>query len=84
MNKQAKIGDNSDGQLRAFIERIESVEGEIAALSEDRKEIYAEAKSGGYDPKIIRKVIAIRKQDADKRAEEEALLERYLAALGTA
>ena len=84
MNKQAKIGDNSNGQLRAFVERIETVEGEIAALSEDRRTIYAEAKGVGYRPKIIRKVIAIRKQDADKRAEEEALLETYLTALGAA
>ena len=80
----AGIGDNSNAQLKAFVERIENMNEEIKALGEDRKEIFAEAKGQGFDVKILRKVIAIRKQDADKRAEEEALLETYLAALGMA
>ncbi len=80
------IGDNSGaidaGHLRAFIERIETIETSIKDAQEDRKEIYAELKSNGYDPKIVRKIIAIRKQDAAKRQEEEAILELYLGALG--
>jgi uncharacterized protein (UPF0335 family) len=70
------------GQLKAFIERIEHVESEIDDLKVDKKDIYSEAKSSGFDVKIIRKVVAIRKQDADKRAEEEALLDLYLHSLG--
>jgi uncharacterized protein (UPF0335 family) len=80
--KPAGVGDNISPQLRAFVERVENVNGEIAALSEDRKEIFAEAKGQGFDPKILRRVISIRKQDAEKRAEEEAVLETYLHALG--
>ena len=80
--RPAEIGDNSNGQLKAFVERIENMNGEIKALGDDRKEIFAEAKGQGFDTKIIRKVIAIRKMDADKRAEEEALLDLYLTNLG--
>lgn len=69
-------------QLRAFIERIERMEGEKAAITADIKEIYAEAKGNGFDTKILRKIIAIRKQDANERMENEALLELYMSALG--
>lgn len=69
-------------QLRAFVERIERMEEEKAAIAADIKEIYAEAKGNGYDAKILRKIVAIRKQDANERAEQEALLELYMAALG--
>lgn len=69
-------------QLRAFIERIERMEEEKAAISEDIKEIYAEAKGNGFDVKILRKVIRLRKQDTAKRQEEEALLDLYLSAIG--
>ncbi len=70
------------GHLRAFIERIERLNEEKKALSEDIKEVFAEAKGNGFDPKIIRKIVTIRKQDPDKRVEEETLLDLYLAALG--
>lgn len=76
----ATIGDNS--QLKSYVERIEHVEGEIKDLQGDRGEIYQEAKSHGYDVKVLRKVIAIRKKDPSARAEEAAILETYMSALG--
>jgi len=69
-------------QLRAFIERIERMEEEKAAIAADIKEIYAEAKGNGFDTKIIRQIIRIRKQDANERMEQEALLDLYMSALG--
>jgi uncharacterized protein (UPF0335 family) len=69
-------------QLRAFVERIERMEEEKAAIADDIKEIYAEAKGNGFDTKTIRKIVAIRKQDANERLEQEALLELYMSALG--
>lgn len=71
-------------QLRAFIERIERMEEEKKAVSDDIKEIYAEAKGNGFDTKVLRKIVAIRKQDHSERMEQEALLELYMAALGMA
>ncbi|GCA53183.1 hypothetical protein KGO5_05651 [Sinorhizobium sp. KGO-5] len=69
-------------QLRAFIERIERLEEEKKTIADDIKDVYGEAKSMGFDAKILRKVISIRKQDADERAEQEAILDTYLHALG--
>ncbi|RVO24779.1 DUF2312 domain-containing protein [Sinorhizobium meliloti] len=69
-------------QLRAFIERIERLEEEKTSIADDIKDVYGEAKSMGFDAKILRKVISIRKQDADERAEQEAILDTYLHALG--
>jgi uncharacterized protein (UPF0335 family) len=69
-------------QLRAFVERIERMEEEKASIAADIKEIYAEAKGNGFDTKVLRKLVAIRKQDANERAEQEAILELYMAALG--
>lgn len=71
-------------RLRAFIERIERLEAEKAQIAADIKEVYAEAKGNGFDTKTMRKVVRLRKQDAQKRAEEELLLETYLVALGMA
>lgn len=71
-------------QLRAFIERIERMEEEKKAITEDIKEIYAEAKGMGYDTKVLRQVVRIRKQDQNERAEQEAILDTYLHALGMA
>jgi uncharacterized protein (UPF0335 family) len=68
--------------LLAFIERIERLEEEKKALSEDIKDVYSEAKGNGFDVKIIRKIVSMRKQDRDKRAEEEEILGLYLAAIG--
>ncbi|NDA45671.1 MAG: DUF2312 domain-containing protein [Alphaproteobacteria bacterium] len=70
--------------LRAFIERIERLEEEKRAIADDIKEVYAEAKGTGYDAKIMRKIISLRRQDRDKRREEEEILDLYLSALGEA
>jgi uncharacterized protein (UPF0335 family) len=68
-------------QLRAFVERIEHVEEEIRSLTEDKKEIFAEAKGEGFDVKILKEVIRVRKQDQEERQEHESWLEVYLHAL---
>lgn len=70
--------------LLAFIERIERLEEDKKQVSEDIKDVYAEAKGTGYDIKIVRKIVSIRKQDKDKRREEEEILELYMTALGMA
>ncbi|MBZ9719123.1 DUF2312 domain-containing protein [Mesorhizobium sp. AD1-1] len=72
------------GHLRAFIERIEVVQGDIDALADDRKEIYAEAKAMGFDTKAIRTLVKLRKMDQSERQEAEAILDLYKAALGMA
>ena len=69
-------------QLAAFVERIERLEEEKKGISDDIKEVYAEAKGNGFDVKVLRKVISVRKQDASERAEQESILDLYLAALG--
>ena len=69
-------------QLRSFVERIERLDIERANLADDLKSVYAEAKSLGYDVKILRKVIALRKIKPNERRETEELLEVYLHALG--
>lgn len=69
-------------QLRAYIERVERMEEEKAAIAEDIKQIYAEARGNGFDAKILRKIVSIRKQDANERAEQAALLNLYMSALG--
>ena len=69
-------------ELRAFIERIERLEAERKDLAEQQKEVMAEAKGRGYDTKVMRKVIALRKRDKDDIAEEEAVLDMYKEALG--
>lgn len=69
-------------QLRAFIDRIEHLEEEKLGIGEDIKEVYAEARGSGFDTKVMRQVIRIRRQDRNERAEQEAILDTYLAALG--
>ena len=71
-------------QLKSFIERIERLEEEKAGLASDIKDVYAEAKGNGFDTKVLRKIVSIRKQDHNERMEQEALLELYLTALGMA
>lgn len=70
------------GHLKAFIERIERLEEEKRALAEDIKDVYAEAKGTGYDVKIMRAIVAIRRKDHQKRKEEEEILDLYMSALG--
>ena len=81
------IGHNSkttfaQGQLRQLVERIERLEEEKKSIAGDIKEVYAEAKANGFDTKILRKVIRLRKMDQNERQEEEALTDVYLSALG--
>lgn len=71
-------------QLRAFVERIERLEEEKKSIADDIKDVYGEAKAMGYDTKVMRKVVAIRKQDQNERLEHEAILDTYLHALGMA
>lgn len=75
-------GQTARDQLRSYVERIERLEEEKKSISDDIKDVYGEAKAMGYDTKVLRKVIAIRKQDQNERAEQEAILDTYLAALG--
>jgi uncharacterized protein (UPF0335 family) len=76
-----KPGELVGDQLRTTVERIEHVEEEIRELTEAKKEIYAEAKSNGFDVKILREVIRVRKQDQRELDENEALLDTYLQAI---
>ncbi len=76
------VGGVAGKRLLAFIERIERLEEEKAALAEDVKEVYAEAKGVGFDVKTIRKIIKIKNMDSEKRREEEQLLDLYKAAIG--
>ena len=69
-------------ELRQFIERFEQLESEKADVAEQQKELMAEAKGRGYDTKVMKKVIALRKRKPDEIAEEEAIMEMYMAALG--
>jgi uncharacterized protein (UPF0335 family) len=83
-NSAALDAECTDNRLRLFIERVERMEEEKAAISTDIKDVYAEAKGTGYDPKIMRKVIQLRKMDPEQRREQESLVETYMAALGMA
>ncbi len=80
--------NNSGGvagdRIRSFVERIERLEEEIKGLTDDKKDIYAEAKGEGFDVKILREVVRLRKQDKDEREEHETLLDVYLHALEAA
>lgn len=69
-------------RLRSFVERIERLEDEKAALASDIREVYSEAKGAGFDVKVMRQVTRLRKLDKTARQEQEALLETYLRALG--
>jgi len=76
------LNATAQGRLRTIIERLERLEEDKQAVMTDMKEVFAEAKGEGYDVKILRKVIRIRKQDKAKRQEEDAILDLYLSALG--
>lgn len=79
MNDQVNVTAN---ELRQFVERIEQLDAEKKDIAEQIKETFAEAKGRGYDTKILRKLIALRKRRADDLAEEEAILDMYRSALG--
>jgi uncharacterized protein (UPF0335 family) len=78
------LNSTAQSQLKTIIERIERLEEDKAAVANDLKEVFAEAKGNGFDTKTLRKVIRWRKQDRAKRQEEEALLDLYLSAIGEA
>lgn len=69
-------------ELRQFIERLERLDAEGRDINDQKKEVLAEAKGRGYDTKVIRRLLALRKRDKDDVAEEEAILEMYMSALG--
>lgn len=80
----ADAGGVAADQLRAFIERIERLEEEKKVIADDIKDVYAEAKGNGFDVKVMRKIISLRKRKPHEREEEEAILDLYLHALGMA
>jgi uncharacterized protein (UPF0335 family) len=72
------------GRIRSFVERIENLDSELQELNEQKKEVFSEAKGEGFDVKILKEIIKLRKQDQDERDEHETLLETYLRAMETA
>ena len=76
------LNQAAQGQLKSIIERIERLEQEKTEIAEQIKEVFAEAKGNGFDVKVLRKVVRIRKQDRAKRLEEESILDLYLSAIG--
>lgn len=78
----ADVGGIAGAQLKSYIERIERLEEERAALSADIREVFAEAKANGFEPKTMRQIVRLRKLDSADRQEQETLLELYKAALG--
>jgi uncharacterized protein (UPF0335 family) len=76
------MAENTDERLRLLIERVERLEEEKKGIGDDIKDVYAEAKAVGYDAKIMRKVVALRKMKPDERREMETVLDLYKAALG--
>ena len=76
------LNSTAQTRLKTIVERIERLEEDKAAIMGDLKEVFAEAKGNGFDVKILRKVIRLRKQDKAKRMEEEAILDLYLSAIG--
>lgn len=78
----ADVGGIAADQLRSLIERIERLEDEKAGIANDIKEIYAEAKSAGFDVKTMREIVRLRKMDANDRQEQEVLLDLYKRAFG--
>lgn len=76
------MAEASDERLRLLIERVERLEDEKKGIADDIKDVYAEAKAVGYDAKIMRQVVRLRKMNPDDRAEQEAILATYKAALG--
>ncbi len=79
-----QLSDTAREKLRLTVERIERLEEEKKEVADQIKDVYAEAKAMGYDPKILRQVVRLRKQDRDERQEQESLLETYMIALGEA
>ena len=79
---QMETGGVSGARIKSFIERVERLSQEKDDIAEHIKDVYAEAKTSGFDPKIIRKIVALRKVTQEKRREDEDLLDLYLCAIG--
>ncbi len=82
VNEEAPATKFAKDQLKSIIERIERLEEEKKAISDDIKDVYAESKGNGYDVTALRTIIRLRKQDPNERAEAETILETYMQALG--
>lgn len=80
-NSQQEVSGN---RLKSFIERVERLAEESRGIAEDIRDVYSEAKSSGFDPKIMRKIVALRKVNLEKRREERELLDLYQSAIGMA
>jgi uncharacterized protein (UPF0335 family) len=78
------VGGVSGARLKSFIERVERLTEEKNAIGEDIRDVYGEAKATGFDPKIMRKIVTLRKANLEKRREEQELLELYMSAIGMA
>lgn len=76
------ISNATAAQLKAFIERIERLEEEKKNIADDIKDVYAEAKGNGFDTKVLRKIVSLRKQDQNERKEQDEILALYMQALG--
>ena len=72
------------GKIRSFVERIENLDTELQELNEQKKEVFSEAKGEGFDVKILKEIIKLRKQDKEERDERESLLDLYMRAMDTA
>lgn len=81
-NETQDVGGVAGERLKSFIERIERLTEEKQAIADDIKDVCAEAKGTGFDTKALRKIISLRKIDRDTRAEQDAILETYMAAIG--
>lgn len=77
-------GEVSGARLKAFIERVERLEEERKTLGEDINDVYSEAKATGFEPAVMRKIVAMRKKNLEKRREEQELLDLYMSAIGMA
>ncbi len=84
LDKEQNTEEVSGARLKAFIDRIERLNEETKAIGEDIRDCYGEAKATGFDPKIIRKIVALRKVNLEKRREEQELLDLYQSAIGMA
>ncbi|MBO0358607.1 DUF2312 domain-containing protein [Hymenobacter sp. BT186] len=82
MTETANIGGVTGERLKQYIERIERLEEEKSGIAEDIRDVYAESKSAGYETKIIRQIVKLRKMDRQKRQEQEEILELYKSAIG--
>jgi len=80
----APVHEVSGNRLKSFIERVERLEEEKKVIAEDIRDVYGEAKGTGFDPKVMRKIVSLRKTDLEKRREEQELLALYMSAIGMA